>query len=100
MLSSPRHGVEVLAGFGRPAMTFRCRVCMKRLVSSVWPSLKDGPRVTSMWFSAKQFQIRKADGPMSAQGLGCVTPLERDRRSYSSTTVLALKLASAFNLDD
>ena len=28
------------------------------------------------------------------------TPLKRDRRSYSSTTVLARKLASAFNLDD
>jgi hypothetical protein len=26
--------------------------------------------------------------------------LERDRRSYSSKTVLALKLANAFNLDD
>src|SRR5215467_11776303 len=26
--------------------------------------------------------------------------LERDRRSYSSKTVLALKLASAFNLED
>jgi hypothetical protein len=30
--------------------------------------LKDGQRVTSMWFSAKHFQIRKTDRPMSAAG--------------------------------
>jgi hypothetical protein len=40
---------------------------------------------------------------MSALGLGCVKnakALERDRRTYSSMTVPALKLASAFNLED
>src|SRR5262245_3999563 len=82
MLSSRRQGVEVLAGFGRPAMIFKRLVCMKRLVSSVWPSLKDGPRVTSMWFSAKHFQIRKADRPKSARGHLRTCPAQ-DRMSAS-----------------
>src|SRR5215813_11340762 len=68
MPSSRRHAVEVFAAFGWRAMTSKRRVCMKRLASSAWPSLKDGPRVTSMCFSAKHFQIRKTDRPMFAAG--------------------------------
>src|SRR5262249_49857565 len=35
---------------------FQAPTYMKRPASSVWPSLKDGLRATSMWFSAKRYQ--------------------------------------------
>ena len=36
---------------------------------------------------------------MSAPGLGCAKTLNRDRRSYSSKTVLVAQRASEFNLE-
>src|SRR5215475_4641294 len=68
MPSSPRQAVEVFTGFGWRAMTSKRRKCMKRLASSAWPSLKNGPKAISMWFSAKHFQTKKTDRPMSAPG--------------------------------
>src|SRR5262245_20094858 len=68
MLSSRRRAVEVFAGFGYQAMTSKRRECMKRQVSGVWPSLKDGPRATPMWFSAKRYQVKKTESPNTPTG--------------------------------
>src|SRR4029453_6279749 len=73
MLSSRRRAVEVFVGSGWRATTFKRRKCMKRQASSVWPSLKNGPRVTQMWSSAKRYQVREiksqnSRGSMSALG--------------------------------
>src|SRR6266849_9879849 len=46
-------------------MTSKLRACTKRPASSAWPSLKDGPRATSTWFSAKHYEPER---PMSVRG--------------------------------
>jgi hypothetical protein len=46
-------------------MTSKLRACTKRPASSTWPSLKDGPRATSTWFSAKHYEPER---PMSVRG--------------------------------
>src|SRR5450631_2832203 len=45
-------------------MTSKLRACTKRPASSAWPSLKDGPRGTSTWFSAKHYEPER---PMSVR---------------------------------
>ena len=53
--------MEAFAGFGWRGMTSKRRECMKKQASRAWRSLKDDPRATPMWSSAKHYQIWKVD---------------------------------------
>src|SRR5262245_56547593 len=49
-------------------MTSKRRECMKKQASRVWQSLKDGPRATRMWFSAKHYQVGKTESLSKSPG--------------------------------
>ncbi len=57
MLLSRKREVEASAGFGWQAMTSKRRECMKKQASGAWRNLRDGPKATSTYFSAKHYSV-------------------------------------------